>query len=91
MAVMEIVDTKIDIACMAPQALHKLGQSGSGQCLVRSSMRVSGVPTQHTRASETARLTMNMFRAVLITGFLTTCNKVMELYWITNLIKNESF
>jgi hypothetical protein len=69
---MEIVDTKIDIAWIAPQALQRQGQSGRGQCFVRSSIRVRGVPTQQTSASETARFTINMFLAVLITGFLTT-------------------
>lgn len=72
MAVIEIVETNIEIACIAPQALHRLGQSGKGQCLVKSSIKVRGVPTQHTKASETARFAMNMLRAVLITGFLTT-------------------
>lgn len=65
---------------MAPQALHKLGQSGRGQCFVSNSIRVSGVPTQQTNASDTARLTMNMFRAVLITGFLTTCKGKGSFY-----------
>lgn len=83
MAVIEIVDTKIDMAWMAPQALQRLGQSGRGQCLVSSSMRVRGVPTQQTSASETARLTMNMFRAVRITGFLTTWKKLVGVrrFW----------
>lgn len=71
-AVMEIVETNIDIACIAPQALQRLGQSGNGQCLVKSSINVSGVPTQQTSASDTAKLTMNILRAVRITGFLTT-------------------
>lgn len=75
MAVIDIVETNIDIACIAPQALHRLGQSGNGQCFVSNSISVSGVPTQQTNASDTARLTMNMLRAVRITGFLTTCNQ----------------
>lgn len=74
---MDIVDTNIDMACMAPQALQRLGQSGRGQCLVRSSIRVRGVPTQQSRASETARFTMNMFRTVRIAGFLTTWKRRM--------------
>lgn len=72
MAVMDIVETKMLMAWRVPIILQMKGLLPRGKCLVRISISVSGMVTVQRRRSETAKLTMNMLRGVLIAGFLTT-------------------
>lgn len=72
MAVIDIVETKILIAWRHEIILQIKGLLPKGKCLVRISINVNGIVTVQSRRSETAKLTMNMLRGVLIAGFLTT-------------------
>lgn len=72
MAVMDIVETKMLMAWREPIILQMKGLFPRGKCLVRISIKVKGMVTVQRRRSETAKLTINMLRGVLIAGFLTT-------------------
>lgn len=51
MAVIEMVDTKILVACSVPIDLHRKGNRPIGQYLVRISTSVSGIVTRHSNKS----------------------------------------
>ena len=49
------------------------GECDRGNCLLRASIRVNGIETERSR-SDSARLNMKMFRAVLISFLFRTAD-----------------
>lgn len=52
MAVMDIVDTKMQSACSMAIVLHRMEQDPKGQYLDRISINVNGMVTRHKSKSE---------------------------------------
>ena len=51
MDVIDIVDTKIDVACSVPIILHNITYFPKGQYFVNISTKVNGIVTRHNSKS----------------------------------------
>lgn len=71
-AVIDMAETNMLVACRGPIILQIMTLLPNGKCFVRISISVSGIVTVQSNKSATAKLTMNMFRGVLMAGFRTT-------------------
>jgi hypothetical protein len=69
---MEIVETKMLVACRGPTILQMNTLFPRGKYLVMISIKVRGITTVHNSRSETAKFKMNMFLGVRIAGLRIT-------------------